>query len=56
MGLISLVLNITQGHKRSYETSPSINAKSLGTISARMFQFQFLLRVFYKSNLLIDAA
>ena len=32
-------LNVTQGHKRSYQTSSkSINAKSRGTILARMFQ------------------
>ena len=38
MGTISSALNVTQGQKRSYQTSSSsINAKSLGTISACMF-------------------
>ena len=36
-------LNVTQGHKRSNQTSSlSINAKSLGTISACMFQQELI--------------
>ena len=39
MGTILLALNVTQGHKHSYQTSSNaINAKPMGTISARMFQ------------------
>ena len=39
MGTILSALNVTQGQKRSYQTSSSsINAKSQGTILACMFQ------------------
>ena len=38
MGTISSALNVTQEHKRSYQTSTSsINAKSQGKILACMF-------------------
>ena len=51
MGTISSALNVTQGQKRSYQTSSSsINAKSLGTISARMFNEDYWLWILHRDT------